>query len=132
MPQFAALVLKDTSVTPNVDKTYLPTSNGKQAMFTDRSPEKVLGWPKLSSSVAAATVQRGSSTAESSMTFPILPPQVDGCCVAEDVTYIAFNTKATVSNQATAAQRASALALFRAWVASPQFAATAFGESFYA
>lgn len=131
MPAFAPLVLVDASVSPNVNKTYSPTSNGKQALFTDRSPSQVLGWPKLSASVTTATAVNGKSDVTSTMSFPVVPPQVDGCCVPADITYITYEVRAKVSSTSTAEQRASALSLFRAWVASPAFAAVVGGESFY-
>lgn len=131
MPAFAPIVLVDNSPTTPVNHTYQPTSNGVQALFTDRAPEKVMLWPKLSSKVTAATSANGKSDSVSTLSFPVAPVTEDGCCSIAELTYITVEIRAKVSSLATAAERASALAIYRAWVASSAFAATFAGESFY-
>lgn len=131
MPAFAPFVLKDSSVATPVDHTYSPTSNAGQALFTDRAKDNVLAWPKLSAQVSAATAASGQSRTRTSMTFPVVPTPVDGCCTIDAATYIVFDTDVKVSSKSSAAERASALSLFRAWVASTNLGKVVMGESFY-
>lgn len=131
MPSFAPIVLVDNSTGTAVDVTYYPTSNAGVALFTDRAKDNVLAWPKLSARVEAATASKGQSRTRTSMTFPVVPTTADGCCVLGEPTYIVFDTDTKVSSKSSAAERASALARFRAWVASDDFAKVVMGESFY-
>lgn len=131
MPAFAPIVLIDKSVTPNVNHTYSPTSNAGVAIFTDRAPDLVALWPKLSAKVVAATAANKKSDVTSTMSFPIAPAKEDGCCTLEAVSFNTIETRVKFSNAANAAERASAISLYREWVNSAAFAAVVGGESFY-
>lgn len=132
MPAFSPLVLTDNSVTPAVNHTYSPTSNASgNAMFTDRANDLVALWPKLSAKVLPATAANKRSDATTTMSFPTTPKTMEGCCTLEAPTFSTFETRVKIASDTTAAERASDIALYRAWVASAAFAAFVNGESFY-
>lgn len=123
MPVFSNKTLVDNSVDPSVSHTFGPASNSNSmAMFADRSPELVAEWPKLSVRTTAATKQAGKASQHVTLTIPVPVESETGCCVDKNApTVIAMEAKASVVNQSSAAQRKTAVALFRSYVNSQDF-----------
>lgn len=123
MPVFTNKTLVDNSVTPSVDHTFGPSSNqNSTAMFADRSPERAADWPKLSIRTASPTKAAGKGGQHVTLTIPIPVEDQAGCCVDKNApTVVAMEAKASVAVSASAAQRKTAVALFRSYVNSQDF-----------
>lgn len=132
MPTIANVVLTDDSVDPPVDHTYNPASKVEgQTMFVDRSDDRAANWGKLSASASLPTATTAGKS-KSTLTIPVPVTDQTGCCVDKDAPkVIAFNVSTALPSHATDEEADSALAQFRSWVNSDDFASLFSGENFY-
>lgn len=129
MPQLAPIVLND-GTTPH---TFNPSGfNGERAVFVETAVDRLANQPRINTRVRPAASANTGHLVETVLSFPVPVLDQDGCCVDKDTPAISsFNVRSLRAKTMTAAQMESALAQFRAYVASPVFADLVLGQSYY-
>lgn len=129
MPSFSPLTLTVESV----GYVYKPSSNknGKGILVDRDTQTRVVDQSVITAEASAPTATTGSQT-KTVFKLPIPVADQTGCCVDKNSPMAIFiNTDIKVPNVAQATNRNLALALYREYVKSADFAALFMGESYF-
>lgn len=133
MPKLDTLALT-TGQSPAKTYTFVPSSNrNNRAVLVDITTEtRVVDQQVISAEITTPTGTSGRSRFRGTLKFPIPVEDQSGCCVDKDApTAVYANVDVQVSTAASTAQITDSLELFRAWVASDDFAALFAGQAYY-
>lgn len=133
MPKLETLTLV-TDQEPALTYPFVPSSNrNNRGILVDTTTETRLSNQQvIVAEVTPASSSAGKSRFRGSLKFPIPVEESSGCCPdLDNPPAIYSNVDIQASMAASSEQIANSLALFRAWVASDDFASLYAGQAYY-